>query len=426
MTTDLVIGIDVGTSGVRAVAMDAAERLAGQGACAMDAAGPDPRHPQTWLRAVELALTELLGTISRHAVRALAVDGTSGTTLPVDAAGTPLNAPLMYNDAVPDTAIVERIASIVPAESAANGPTSGLAKALHHQPVRGLKRVLHQADWIMGQFTGRFDTTDENNALKTGYDPIGALWPDWMAATGLDMALLPRVVAAGAPVGRISRLAADRFGLPVDTLVVAGTTDGCASFLATGASALGDGVTALGSTLTLKLLSDRPIFAPAYGIYSHRILGMWLAGGASNSGGKVLGQFFDTNRIRALSAEIDPETDTGLDYYPLLKPGERFPIADPVYPPRLTPRPESDATFLQGMLEGIAAIEALGYRRLAELGAPQLKSMRSVGGGAANAAWTHIRQRRLGVPFLDARSQEAAAGTARLALAGARAAGLLA
>jgi len=52
--------------------------------------------------------------------------------------------------------------------------------------------------------------------------------------------------------------------------------------------------------------------------------------------------------------------------------------------------------------------------------------MRSVGGGAANAAWTRIRQRRLGVPFLDARSQEAAAGTARLALAGAHAAGLLA
>lgn len=426
MKADLVIGIDVGTSGVRAVAMDDAERLAGQGTCPMDAAGADPRHPQTWLRAMDLALADLLGRVSHGTVRAIAVDGTSGSTLPVDAAGNPLGAPLMYDDAVPDRAIVERIAAIVPAGSAANGATSGLAKALYHQPIRGLKHVLHQADWIMGQLTGRFDTTDENNALKTGYDPVTARWPTWMEATGLDMALLPRVVASGSPVRLISRQTADCFGLPADVLVVAGTTDGCASFLATGASALGDGVTALGSTLTLKLLSDEPIFAPRYGIYSHRILGMWLAGGASNSGGKVLGHFFDTDRIRALSAEIDPEADTGLGYYPLLRPGERFPVADPSHPALLSPRPASDAAFLHAMLEGIADIEALGYRRMAELGAPQLKSVRSVGGGAANAAWRRIRQRRLGVPFLDARSQEAAAGTARLALAGARAAGMLA
>ena len=104
--------------------------------------------------------------------------------------------------------------------------------------------------------------------------------------------------------------------------------------------------------------------------------------------------------------------------------GERFPIADPSLQPRLLPRPDSDADYLKAMLEGIAAIEALGYQRLAELGAPKLTSVRSVGGGAANAAWTEIRRRRLGVDFLPALSDEAAAGTARLALTGAREAGL--
>jgi sugar (pentulose or hexulose) kinase len=67
----------------------------------------------------------------------------------------------------------------------------------------------------------------------------------------------------------------------------------------------------------------------------------------------------------------------------------------------------------------------LAYGRLAELGGPALKSLRSVGGGAANPVWTEIRQRRLGVPFLPALSEEAAAGTARLALQGAIAAGVL-
>ena len=74
--------------------------------------------------------------------------------------------------------------------------------------------------------------------------------------------------------------------------VVAGTTDGCAAFLASGASEAGDGVTSLGTTLTLKLLSATPVFAPQFGVYSHRIGDQWLAGGASNSGGGVLASLF--------------------------------------------------------------------------------------------------------------------------------------
>ena len=107
---------------------------------------------------------------------------------------------------------------------------------------------------------------------------------------------------------------------------------------------------------------------------------------------------------------------TGLNYYPLPKPGERFPINDPKLPPRLEPRPEDDATFLQAILEGVAEVEALAYRKLAELGAPPLRSVRTVGGGAANAAWTKIRERKLVAPFKHAKSQDACAGVAHLAL----------
>ena len=71
-------------------------------------------------------------------------------------------------------------------------------------------------------------------------------------------------------------------------------------------------------------------------------------------------------------------------------------------------------------MEGIAAIEALGYRRLAELGGGKINSLRSVGGGAANAAFTRIRARLIGAPLAEAVSFEAAAGAARLALRGLR------
>ncbi len=423
--TPLAVGIDIGTSGVRAVAMRPDFSIAARSAVSLERFGPNARDPAAWWSAVGAALTELLSGVDRTAVRAIAVDGTSGTLLPVDTAGRPLAEPLMYNDTVADNAILATIAREAPATSAALGATSGLAKALWFQRTPGVAAVLHQADWIAGKFSGRFAVSDENNALKTGYDVEARCWPGWIAATGMHMELLPGVVRPGDVVGRLTVDSADMFGLSREMAVVAGTTDGCASFLATGAAAIGDGVTALGSSLTIKILSDRPISAPRFGIYSHRLGDAWLAGGASNSGGKVLAQHFSLARIIELSAAIDPATTTGLDYYPLPAAGERFPVADPALQPRLAPRPENDADYLKAMFEGIAAIEALGYDRLAELGAPALTSVRSVGGGAANPAWTAIRQRRLGVEFLPALSDEAAAGTARLALTGASTAGLL-
>lgn len=424
--TDLVVGIDIGTSGARAVAMAADTTVVAEHAARMADHGADHRDPAVWTAAVEAALAGVLAALDRRRVRAISVDGTSGTVLAVDADGLPVATPMMYNDPVDDRGLVGRIAALAPPSSAAHGPTSGLAKAIVLARGAGAAvRVLHQADWIAGRYSGRFDVSDDNNALKTGWDPVTRTWPAWMAEAGLDRRLLPEVVEPGTVVGPLSAAAAGSLGLDRATLVVAGTTDGCASFLATGADEPGAGVTALGTTMTIKLLSAVPIFAPEYGIYSHRIAGAWLAGGASNTGGKALLVHFDPDRLAALSARIDPETDSGLDYYPLPGPGERFPIADPDLRPRVTPRPADDAGFLKGLLEGIAAIEALAYRRLADLGGPALASVRTVGGGAANPAWTRIRERRLGVPMRTVASSEAAAGAARLALAGARGAGAI-
>lgn len=412
MIGDLALGIDVGTTGVRAAAVDAQCAVLSQADARMAEFGEDRRDPAIWRQALDAALARLFATIDPARIGAVSVDGTSGTVLGVDAAGDPVGTALMYDDAVPDPAIPSAIAAVAPRESAAHGAASALARAIVLQDRPGVRRIVHQADWIAALLAGVPVAGDESNALKTGYDPIARRWPAWLAETPLRIGGLPEIVPAGARTAVTDKA----FGLPSGASLVAGVTDGCASFLATGARAVGDGVTALGTTLTIKMLSHGPVFAPDYGIYSHRIGDLWLAGGASNTGGGVLAAEFPPERIAALSDRIDPQADSGLDYYPLRAPGERFPINDPDHPPRLEPRPDSDVRFLHGMLEGMARIEALGYRRLEELGAPRLACLRTVGGGAANPAWSALRSRIIGVALADVASSDACVGVARLAL----------
>jgi sugar (pentulose or hexulose) kinase len=423
-TTDLFLGIDMGTSACRAVAVDDAGAVAATASAPL----PPPRRdgprveqdPRVWRDAMAAAIAALGRRIPLSRIAAVAVDGTSGTLLITDAHGVPLTPALMYNDAR-STAEAARIDTVAATAAAVHGPTSALAKAMHlcrhYSPPRD-SRAVHQADWLAAGLSGRGGVSDENNALKLGYDPVTRRWPEWTAALGVGAHLLPEVVPPGTPLGTVTATAAAALGLRRETRVIAGTTDGVAAFIASGAADAGEAVTSLGSTLVLKVLSPSPVFAPAFGVYSHRLGERWLVGGASNSGGAVLRLYFSDAELERFSRAIDPLRPSGLDYYPLPAVGERFPVNDPAMAPRLDPRPEDPTRFLHGLLEGIARIERDGYRCLARLGAPYPTGVRSVGGGTRNRVWAGIRQEMLGVPLVQARSEEAAYGTALLSLQG--------
>lgn len=410
----VALGIDIGTSGARAAAVDRS------GNTVAFAAAPfgsqiEQRQPAAWWSRAKQAIEGVAFQIDLSSIEGIAVDGTSGTVLALDNSGVPTGDVLMYNDPCPDAAVVSRISDCAPARSTAVGANSGLARAIYLSGLSSAHAIVHQADWILMKLGCPGRVSDENNALKTGFDLDSEIWPAWLEAAGMDVSKLPTVRRAGAKVSPVAGYLLE-LGLPESAWFHAGTTDGCASFLATGASDIGDAVTALGSTIVLKLASDTPINAPEYGVYAHRVGRFWLVGGASNSGGNVVRAMIGDDRLDELTKLVDPHRLLGHDFYPLLRPGERFPINDPGYLPRLTPRPADDASFFQAILEGMTEIERLGYQRLRELGSPALSSLRTVGGGARNPAWTTMRETAMGLRTKPARSVEAAVGTASLVL----------
>ena len=409
------IGIDLGTSGCRAIAIDDKANIIARSEQSLANALSSEQNPDTHWQLVEHVLKQLIEQCQGFDIKAIAVDATSGSIVLTDNQGQPLTPIVMYNDnrAVEQS---KQIADLAPAQSGAHGVSSGLAKLLYCQQHNDLPpecKLLHQADWINFKLGAPLGITDENNALKSGYDPIERCWPHWIDDL-TDRSVLPHVVPLGTVIGQLSEQLYVDLKLSSRPDIVAGTTDSIAALIATGAHKPGDAVTSLGSTLAVKLISDKPLFIPEQGVYSHRLGDKWLVGGASNTGGAVLRHYFSDQQLQQLSEQI-LVTNTSPDYYPLLSPGERFPVNDPNFQPRLTPQPDSDVEFLHGMLNGIAKIENQAYQCLQQVGASPLCSIRTVGGGATNQIWQTIRQQHINVPFLLPEHTEAAYGAARVA-----------
>ncbi len=422
----LFLGVDFGTSGVRAAVID--EMGGHVASCSVPMPAPafwrrrPVQNPEVWWDAFAACMDQLsieLGAVKRKVseIIALAVDGTSGTLLLADSRLRPVTPALMYNSAGFE-AESKAIARCAPRDSIVRGASSALARLIFLQKLpeaRDAAFAMHQADWVAARLAGEGGISDENNVLKLGYGLVANSWPTEMyGQLAVRVELLPEVLPVGQPAGTVCRAMRTRFGFGPGTRVISGTTDSVASFVASGATRAGEGVTSLGTTIVLKFLSDNPISDARYGVYSHRVFGQWLAGGASNAGGGVLLDHFSLEQLATLGKAMDTGSETGLDYYPLSAVGERFPVSDPELKPRLTPRPRRDALFLQGMLEGLTRIERTGYEVLHELGAPEVRTIRTTGGGANNAAWMRIRRRMFNCPITVV-SADAATGSAMIA-----------
>ncbi len=403
----LVLGIDLGTSGVRIAVIDSTCTLLQTETAAYQLG---LSNPFDW-RDRCFTLISRLQPDYRDRLRAISVDGTSGTLLACDRKGVPLSEALPYSFACPNS--VGQLQALCPGGGPASSASGSLGRALHLLDQHREPLLLrHQADWISGWLVEDWSYGEEGNNLRLGWDLSQGAWPDSFVNQSWWNAL-PEIRASGSVLGTLSPQRSRDLGLPKDLLVVAGTTDANAAVLTADAED-DEGIAVLGSTMVLKRFVPQPI-APSPGTSTHRVGGRWLCGGASNAGAAVLKQIFPDIDLAELSRQINPDQNSGLKLLPLPRRGERFPIDDPKLEPILTPRPVSDALYLHGLLEGLTQIEGAGWKRLISLGADPPKKIVTLGGGARNPQWRRLRERHLVVPIRSCNTPPAA-GVARLAL----------
>jgi len=422
----MFVGIDIGTSSVRCTAIDSSKDIIASTRADLPAPEtPQPgwfqQQPALWWQAVRQCLKALANQLPENSIQALAVDGTSSTVLLVDKNNQPVSTGLMYNDSR-SSELEPQLTEFIPTESITRSTSSSLRKAIYLLQDDFTRNhacyIMHQADWINALLSGRTGISDENNSLKLGYDSENQHWPEWIFNSPFELSgMLPEVVQSGTDIGSIDPGIASEMGLPPGARIIAGTTDSTASTLATGISQPGEAVTTYGTTMVVKMVSGRPVTSVEHGIYSHHLAnGNWLVGGASNSGGNVLDKYFSKEQLDQLSSQIDASKPSGLEYYPLAGKGERFPVNDPEFEPKLSPRPDSDVRFLQGIFEGFASIEKQAYELIARFGAPLPTKILTAGGKAAeNQALTRIRSRIIDLPIEKAAATEASYGTALIA-----------
>jgi xylulokinase len=435
---DLFVGVDVGTSGVKALATTGTGEVVARRAVDLDASAcrqegkTYEQDPEAWWRATCEALTALAAHLTRRGIsteslKALAVDGTSGTLVCTDQDGGPLRPAIMYNDGRAAEAaealndIAGEFCVSVGYRFAASYALAKILWVLRDKPeiFERTRHFAHQADFVVARLTGELGVSDYSNALKTGYDLIEERWPSWMSNIPGLLERLPRILAPGTVVGHVSRTAAEATGLPEGLHVVTGASDGTAACIASGIHRAGDYNTTLGTTLVFKGISLKLCKHPEGLIYSHKLPGgFWLPGAASNTGAEWIPALFPDADLKAMDAAACGKLPTAFLAYPLVREGERFPFLSGLAEGFCTPKPEDHLTRYTACLQGVALVERLGYQVLDEVTGFSDGEVFSTGGGSQSDIWMQCRADATGRVMHRPACPESAFGSAVLAATG--------
>jgi len=406
MTNENFGGLDFGSSGARISIIDKSKEIIFEDSCIYD---KEFKNTEGWINSC-IKLFEGIPIQIKINLSRLSISGTSGTLVPCSPNGAPLGNSIPYYEVC--TSNPEKLNLIAGEDKFLNNPYSSLAKAIKLIDTYGDNIILrHQADWISGWFLNDWSFGEEGNNLKLGWNIANKSWPESFESFALTKSI-PIIKKSGSILGKINQSIANLLGTSDHLLLISGTTDANAAFIAAEVKE-NEGLTILGTTIVLKKIIKKTFSHP--GITMHRVNGEWICGGSSNAGCGVLSKFFSDLEIKELSQQINPRKKTTFNYLPLNSPGERFPTNDPYLKPIIKPRPVSDALFLHGLLEGLANIELKGWQKLKTLSGYFPKKIITIGGGSKNPQWKSIREKTLKIPIINS-NKSTSFGSALIAL----------
>lgn len=433
------LGIDVGTSAVKAVLVDDGQNVLAEVSLALGISRPrelwSEQDPDLWWIAVQQAIDGLRDQASAAMtdLRGVGLSGQMHGAVLLDAHDRPLRPAILWNDGR-SFREAEELGERHPQLSRAMGviPMPGftapkLLWVARHEPeiFRAIKTVLLPKDYIRLKLTGE-RATDMSDAAGTWWlDEASRSWSDEaLAATSLDRRQMPGLVEGSQAAGTLLPELARHWGLPPGVVVAGGAGDAAAGAVGLGAIDEGSAFISLGTSG--QFFTTTESFRPAPEVlihaFCHALPQRWFQMAAMLNGASCLAWLSGL-----LNAEIAPllhEVETGYRgpartlFLPYLT-GERTPHNDPhargVF---FGLSPETgQADLALAVLEGVAFSFADAKDCLVQAGA-HLTEIGIIGGGSRSILWTKILSNILDLPLVRFHGGDKgpAFGAARLAM----------
>lgn len=437
----MYIGIDLGTSGVKAVLVNDQQAIIGQANAPLDVSYPEPlwseQDPGTWWTATDNAMRALLSAHPKEmsAVRAMGLSGQMhGATL-LDAADEVLRPCILWNDGrsqaqCTQLEIREPDSRAITGNMAMPGFTAPKLVWVHeNEPdvFARIAKVLLPKDYLRLLLTGEHVSEMSDASGTLWLDVAGRSWSEKMlTATGLDLSTMPRLVEGSEPSGELRAEIASAWGLPGGVLVAGGAGDNAAGAIGIGTVTPGQAFLSLGTSGVY--FTANSAFSPnpdkAVHAFCHCLPNTWHQMSVILSAASCLSWLSEASGADsegALVAEFENSDRSPERERPLFLPyltGERTPHNDPNATGAffgLTPRTgRTDLT--RAVMEGVAFAFADGQDVLLQAGS-KIDQVSVIGGGSRSQAWGEILAAILGrsLTYHEGGEVGPAFGAARLA-----------
>ncbi|HEX5012196.1 MAG TPA: xylulokinase [Planctomycetota bacterium] len=423
----LVLGLDVGTQGTKGLLLDAdSRRVVARGAARYGVIeglppGASEQHPDTWLAAVRDVAAQLLAAAGPGAAARVGGVGISGQQhglVVLDEQRRVIRPAKLWND-TSTTPQADELSAALGRRIPVGFTASKILWLKRHEEEnwRRVKHVLLPHDFLNERLTGR-PVMEAGDASGTGFfDPVKRAFDEEVMAW-IDprlRELVPPLLAAGEPAGRLSPSGAALLGLREGLPVAAGGGDNMCSAIGSGATRAGVVTCSLGTSGTVFAYADRPVVDPE-GLIAPFCdsTGGWLpllcVMNCTNVTEEVHAAFPDLSLDELTrAAEQEPPGAGGLLWLPFLQ-GERVPDLPDATSTLLGLRGGAlrPGRLFRAALEGVALNLGWGLQRLAALGL-RMETVRLVGGGAHNRLWQQILADVFGVPVVRLAEAESGA-----------------